>query len=52
MVGGGILSLLGLAYLVSGGEPAALARNGVHPGDPLMFIAALVRIGGICWPGI
>jgi drug/metabolite transporter (DMT)-like permease len=42
MVGGGILSLVGLAYLVSAGDPAALARNGVHLGDPLMFLAALI----------
>ena len=42
MVGGGILSLAGLVYLVSAGDPAALARNGVHLGDPLMFLAALV----------
>ena len=42
MIGGGILSLLGLAYLVSAGDPTALARNGVHLGDPLMFLAALV----------
>ncbi|WP_201402157.1 DMT family transporter [Kaistia sp. 32K] len=42
MVGGSVLSLAGLLYLVSGGDPAALARNGVHLGDPLMFLAALV----------
>lgn len=42
MIGGGILSLLGLVYLVSAGDPAALARNGVHLGDPLMFLAAAV----------
>ena len=42
MVGGGILSLAGLVYLVSAGDPAALARQGIHPGDPLMFVAALV----------
>lgn len=42
MVGGGVLSLAGLAYLVSAGDPASLARNGVHLGDPLMFLAALV----------
>ncbi|WP_421912999.1 DMT family transporter [Mesorhizobium sp.] len=42
MVGGGILSLLGHVYLVSGGDPASLARNGVHLGDPLMFVAAMV----------
>ncbi|MBO4224915.1 EamA family transporter [Bradyrhizobium neotropicale] len=42
MVSGGILSLLGLVYLVSAGDPATLARNGVHLGDPLMFLAALI----------
>ncbi len=42
MVGGGILSLVGLVYLVSGGVPVSLARNGVHLGDPLMFLAAVV----------
>ncbi|MBN9059081.1 DMT family transporter [Kaistia sp. MMO-174] len=42
MVGGGLLSLLGLIYLVSGGSPAALLRDGLHLGDPLMFAAALV----------
>lgn len=42
MVGGGILSLGGLIYLVSAGDPAALIHDGVHPGDPLMFLAALV----------
>ncbi|MBS7813777.1 DMT family transporter [Roseococcus pinisoli] len=42
MVAGGILSLVGLVYLVSGGDPAALLRNGVHLGDPLMFGAAVV----------
>lgn len=42
MIGGGVLSLAGLVYLVSGGDPAALLRNGVQPGDPLMFVAALV----------
>lgn len=42
MVGGGLLSLVGLVYLVSAGEPLALARGGVHLGDPLMFLAALV----------
>lgn len=42
MIGGGILSLAGLIYLVSVGDPAALIRDGVHPGDPLMFLAALV----------
>lgn len=42
MVGGGVLSLVGLVYLISSGDPAALLRNGVHLGDPLMFFAAIV----------
>lgn len=42
MVGGGLLSLAGLVYLVSAGDPAALSRGGFHLGDPLMFLAALV----------
>ncbi len=42
MVGGGTLSLVGLVYLVSSGDPASLARNGIHVGDPLMLAAALV----------
>jgi drug/metabolite transporter (DMT)-like permease len=42
LIGSGILSFAGLVYLVSAGEPAALARNGVHLGDPLMFVSALV----------
>ncbi|WP_374251546.1 DMT family transporter [Xanthobacter sp.] len=42
VVAGGILSLIGLIYLISGGDPAAIARNGVHLGDPLMFVAAAV----------
>jgi drug/metabolite transporter (DMT)-like permease len=40
MIGGGILSLIGLIYLVSSGEPSALLREGVHPGDSLMLLAA------------
>jgi drug/metabolite transporter (DMT)-like permease len=42
MVGGGVLSLAGLVYLISAGDPAALVRNGVQVGDPLMFLAAIV----------
>ncbi|MCD0415958.1 DMT family transporter [Rubrivivax sp. JA1024] len=42
MVGGGVLSLVGLVYLISSGDPTALLRNGVHLGDPLMFFAAIV----------
>jgi drug/metabolite transporter (DMT)-like permease len=42
MIGGGVLSLAGLVYLVSGGAPAALLRDGAHAGDPLMLLAASV----------
>ncbi|SDT23136.1 DMT family transporter [Bradyrhizobium canariense] len=42
MVGGGLLSLAGLIYLVSGGDLSTLFRDGVHPGDALMLLAALV----------
>lgn len=42
MVGGGVLSFVGLVYLVSGGDPVAILRDGVHPGDVLMLVAALV----------
>lgn len=42
VVGGGVLSLAGLIYLVSGGDLSALLRGGVHPGDALMLLAAFV----------
>jgi drug/metabolite transporter (DMT)-like permease len=42
MLGGAALSLAGLAYLLGGGEVSALAREGVHPGDGLMLLAAFV----------
>jgi drug/metabolite transporter (DMT)-like permease len=42
MVGGGMLSFAGLIYLVSGGDLSTLFRDGVHPGDALMLLAALV----------
>jgi drug/metabolite transporter (DMT)-like permease len=42
MVGGALLSLAGLIYLVSGGDLTALLRDGVHPGDALMLVAAFV----------
>jgi drug/metabolite transporter (DMT)-like permease len=42
MVGGGVLSFAGLIYLVSGGDLSALFRDGVHVGDALMLLAALV----------
>ncbi len=42
IVGGGVLSLAGLVWLVSAGDPTALVRGGIHAGDPLMLIAAIV----------
>ncbi|CAM5775995.1 membrane protein [Labrys miyagiensis] len=42
MIGGGIVSLAGIVYLVSAGDPAHLAAEGVHPGDALMLLAGLV----------
>lgn len=42
MIGGALLSLAGLIFLVSAGEPASLLRNGIHLGDPLMLLAAIV----------
>ncbi|WP_186091388.1 DMT family transporter [Burkholderia gladioli] len=41
MVGGGVLSLIGLIYLVSKGNPVSLFDNGAHPGDLLIFVAAI-----------
>jgi len=40
MVGGGMLSLLGVVYLITQGRPAALLAHGVHAGDWLMLGAA------------
>ncbi|MBC3465151.1 DMT family transporter [Pseudomonas sp. RW10S2] len=40
-VGCGVVSFLGLIYLVSKGEPASLFSGGAHIGDLLIFIAAL-----------
>lgn len=42
VVGGGLISLMGLFYLVSGGVPLSLLRDGIHLGDALMFVAAIV----------
>jgi drug/metabolite transporter (DMT)-like permease len=42
MIGGVVLSFAGLIYLVSGGDLSSLARDGVHPGDALMLLAAFV----------
>jgi drug/metabolite transporter (DMT)-like permease len=42
MIGGGLLSLAGLTYLVSGGKPLSLLEDGIHPGDALMLAAAFV----------
>lgn len=37
---GGPLSFVGLLYLVGGGDVAAVMRDGIHPGDALMLLAA------------
>ena len=42
VVAGGFISLSGLLYLVSGGAPLSLVRDGMHTGDALMFVAAIV----------
>ncbi|WP_175772884.1 DMT family transporter [Paraburkholderia phenazinium] len=41
MVGGGILSLVGVVYLITQGNPAMLFANGAHIGDLLMIFASL-----------
>lgn len=41
MVGGGVLSLAGVVYLITQGNPAMLLANGTHLGDLLMIFAAL-----------
>ncbi|RKP49690.1 DMT family transporter [Pararobbsia silviterrae] len=41
MVFGGLLSLAGLVYLISAGQPSALLAGGAHLGDLLMLDAAL-----------
>ncbi|WP_215781818.1 DMT family transporter [Paludibacterium sp. B53371] len=38
---GGVLSLVGLVYLLSHGDPAGLLRLGVAPGDGIMLLACL-----------
>ena len=38
-LGGGVISLMGLAYLMSQGRPATLLAGGFHVGDGLMLIA-------------
>lgn len=42
MICGAPLALAGLVYLVSGGELSALLRGGIHAGDALMLLAAMV----------
>lgn len=42
MICGAPLSFAGLIYLVSGGDLSSLLRNGVHVGDALMLLAAIV----------
>lgn len=40
-VGGGVVSLIGLVYLVSKGAPASLFTQGAHVGDLLIFVAVI-----------
>ncbi|KWF72011.1 DMT family transporter [Burkholderia pseudomultivorans] len=40
MVAGGMLSLAGVVYLISGGHPVTIAARGVQPGDLLMLAAS------------
>ncbi|MFB9265291.1 DMT family transporter [Bradyrhizobium erythrophlei] len=42
MICGAPLAFAGLVYLVSGGDLSSLLRNGVHAGDALMLLAAIV----------
>ena len=42
MICGAPLSFAGLVYLVSGGDLSSLLQNGVHAGDALMLLAAIV----------
>ncbi|WLC11729.1 DMT family transporter [Bradyrhizobium elkanii] len=42
MICGAPLSFAGLVYLVSGGDLSLLLQNGVHAGDALMLLAAIV----------
>ena len=42
---GGLLSIVGLAYLLSHGDPAALLTAGVRLGDGLMLLASLAYAG-------
>lgn len=42
---GGVLSLFGLSYLLSHGDPVALLSNGVVLGDGLMLLAAMSYAG-------
>lgn len=44
-VAGGLLSLLGLALLISQGEPARLLAHGIGWGDGLMLLATLAYAG-------
>lgn len=41
MLFGGVLSLFGIVYLLSQGQPSQLLHGGVHLGDGLMLIAAI-----------
>lgn len=40
---GGVISITGLLYLTSRGDPVSLVRGGLHIGDALMLVAVLAN---------
>lgn len=42
-IGGGAISLAGLVYLLSEGQPAHILANGLHTGDALMLVATVAN---------
>ncbi|NKN37892.1 DMT family transporter [Agrobacterium sp. a22-2] len=42
LIGGGV-SVMGLVYLISRGDPAVLLKGGVHIGDGLMIVAVIAN---------
>jgi drug/metabolite transporter (DMT)-like permease len=42
VIGGAAVALIGLLYLISAGDLPSLVRQGLHPGDTLMLLAACV----------
>ena len=43
-IAGGCISLAGLIYLTSRGDPASLLHGGFHPGDGLMLLAVTANV--------